>query len=873
MSTIVTTSHGISIDGEPALIQAGSLHYARLPSPELWEPVLQRIRMAGLNAVFVPFPWAYHCPAPGFHDFTGPRDIRPLLTAAERTGLWLIPYIGPWVGGGLDGGGIPAWLHRQPGTQSAVLPAASPKPASQLLRHVSAWWEQLLPLLQQQPNLLMVALHPGTTADLVPLPGYVASLVACVRSFGVRVPIAVPQACAAELPGEPWRDNVVLWAAMGQESLAQPRSQHQEEGVPTVAVMDVTLPLSWVGTRPAPLSRVGHPEHPRPLMAWAVGRGYPVTVVDPAHEGANWGWWSAVGRAMAYGYGAPASATSVPPDTYYSLRRLASTVETLGPLFGRCAPPDSDALAVDSGVPGLDDTGAGELSATPASVLAWSFREDAGAVAALVDGNGTGAIVQLALGEDGNQILVEDIPLAEGEIRILPLDWALSEGRLTSTTLEPVYRTIVAGRELIVLRNDVGGEVVLPGEFRRRHSRGPVYVERIREGVAVHFDPARIASIVLDGPGDNVLQLLVLAPERAARVWPLDDGWRTTPFYPAPWTPDEEAPARGLVIGPDFVFPEADGGFRFLAQDKGFGYRWGPWRGSDPHTWLSPMTWSVPTSLDLPPLTWESRPGAPEVQPDYDDRTWRSVAPGGQLTMEALGVDYGFVWYRAHFDAAATAVTLACRHACDLFLNGEHVAALNPPPAFGAVAPKTLPLPARHLREQNVLAMLVEHQGRHVSWDAAAAPHGLISFELDGGVVRDWRVRSGMHGTRRRQGFYGFADWSLITAPDSASGTGDITWHRATFDLSIPSNIAVPVFLVLDQTPTQCYVYLNGRLIGRIWYPRRAERRLWLPNGLLTCDGPNELLIAQWTRGASPGIGVARLEHGPVAAWHHESAV
>ncbi|MBN1246507.1 MAG: beta-galactosidase, partial [Anaerolineae bacterium] len=109
MLRVVVTPEAITLDGRPALIQAGALHYFRLPHAGLWSPVLDRIRMGGLNAVLVPLPWSYHSPEAGFHDFTGPRDLGRLFDDVERAGLWLIPHLGPWVGAGLDAGGLPAW--------------------------------------------------------------------------------------------------------------------------------------------------------------------------------------------------------------------------------------------------------------------------------------------------------------------------------------------------------------------------------------------------------------------------------------------------------------------------------------------------------------------------------------------------------------------------------------------------------------------------------------------------------------------------------------------------------------------------------------------------------------------------------------------
>jgi hypothetical protein len=330
------------------------------------------------------------------------------------------------------------------------------------------------------------------------------------------------------------------------------------------------------------------------------------------------------------------------------------------------------------------------------------------------------------------------------------------------------------------------------------------------------------------------------------------------------------------VIGPEFVLPQRDGGFRFLAGDRGFGYRWGPWRGSDPHTWLAPLIWQGPEPLDLPDLVWESRAGAPEVLPDDTasliPSAWSFAGPEGPLAMEDHGVARGFAWYRAHVSGPASAVTLTCRHACDLFLNGEHVATLNPPPDLGRASPKTLPLPRRRVRdEDNVLALLVENLGREEAWDRAAARHGLLACEIEGARGVRWQVKGGLTGEVEDQGVAGFADWDLIDQADAAGAADFVTWHRAAFKLALPRDHEAPLFLYLDRAPTKAYIYLNGQQIGRMWYPQDEQRYFWLPDGLLLRQGFNELLIAQWLRGARPGIGAARLVAGPALRWATEA--
>jgi hypothetical protein len=849
-----------TIDGRPALIQAGAIHYFRLPHPDLWAPVLSRMRMAGLNAAFVPLPWGYHSPAPGFHDFTGPRNVALLLDEIERAGLWLIPHIGPWIGMDLDAGGVPAWVLHTSGLAPACSSAVPPRPTPSFLRQVAAWWEHLFPLLLTRPNLLMLTVDPGCCTFEGAAAGdeagwlhrYLRPLLDLIRQTGCDVPCAMPQFAllqAADLDNA--TDKVVpffsLPAAAGG---GVPGSRSMHAGL---ALLDSMQPVSSMGERAAPFDRDAGAGDLRHQLAGAVAGGLTGLVLSPAHTGAPWGRGFGPGARACPGYRAPIQGSGALPDDYFQLRRTAMTIESLGNVLAE-GEPDPD------------------YHMRPASSLHAAVSSKAGTVV-WVEGVAKGdPFVQLfSAGDSGAERgvpLLEDIPAPPGSMALLPYAWRLSEGRLLATTLEPVLHTLVAGRELVILRNEVGGEVYLPPGFRSRSRRGPIFVERREHGISIHFDTARVASLVLDGP-TGTLQLLALEPRLSERVWPLDDAWRKTPFYPASWHAAPEEPARGVVIGPDFVLPQTDGAFRFLASAQGFGYRWGPWRGSDPNTWLAPVTWEGPDSLFLPPLVWESRPGAPEAMPEYDDRSWRTVLPGAPLDMAHHGLDYGFVWYRARIRGAPTAVTVACQHACDIFLNGVHIAALNSPPDYGEVRPKTLPLPSRYLRSENVLAILVENEGRSAPWNEATASYGLIVCEVEAGEVRSWRIREGLTGEARVQGFHGYANWELLAGAEGNA----ITWHRARFDLRLPADYVVPLFLFLDGTPTRCYGYLNGVLIARLRYPQDRQRHFWLPDGLLRRAATNELLIAQWTRGARPGIGTAALEMGVPLVWRREAGV
>src|SRR5262245_13028164 len=113
--TVTYDHYSLKIDGQRVYLWAGEFHYWRLPSPDLWRDVLQKLKAAGYNATSIYFDWGYHSPKPGVFDFTGVRDVEKLLDIADEVGIYVIARPGPYINAETDSGGFPGWLTTQKG--------------------------------------------------------------------------------------------------------------------------------------------------------------------------------------------------------------------------------------------------------------------------------------------------------------------------------------------------------------------------------------------------------------------------------------------------------------------------------------------------------------------------------------------------------------------------------------------------------------------------------------------------------------------------------------------------------------------------------------------------------------------------------------
>src|SRR6266536_5859490 len=82
--------YSLSVDGKRVFLWSGELHPYRLPSPDLWRDVLQKMKANGFNAVSIYVDWGFHSPKPGVYDFTGVRDLDRFLHIATEVGIYVI---------------------------------------------------------------------------------------------------------------------------------------------------------------------------------------------------------------------------------------------------------------------------------------------------------------------------------------------------------------------------------------------------------------------------------------------------------------------------------------------------------------------------------------------------------------------------------------------------------------------------------------------------------------------------------------------------------------------------------------------------------------------------------------------------------------
>ncbi|WP_328540666.1 beta-galactosidase [Streptomyces sp. NBC_00344] len=141
-SAVNSSAHKVTFDGYSFLVDgkrtylwSGEFHYFRLPSPDLWLDIFQKMKAAGFNATSLYFDWGYHSPKPGVYDFSGVRDVDKLLDMAEEAGLYVIARPAPYINAEVDSGGLPGWMTSKAGHNRTDDP--------QFLKYSDEWLSQI----------------------------------------------------------------------------------------------------------------------------------------------------------------------------------------------------------------------------------------------------------------------------------------------------------------------------------------------------------------------------------------------------------------------------------------------------------------------------------------------------------------------------------------------------------------------------------------------------------------------------------------------------------------------------------------------------------------------------------------------------------
>jgi beta-galactosidase GanA len=890
--------YSVSVDGQRILLWGGEFHYFRLPSPELWRDVLEKIRAGGFNGVSLYFDWAYHSPAPGVYDFTGVRDIDRLLRLTEELGLYVVVRPGPYINAEVTGGGFPAWLKQVPGRARSSDPGYTAA--------YRDWLGHVNPIIARHQVtrggsvlLYNVENEYAVNTDA----GYMTDLQNQARTAGITVPITHNACCDAASWSSSWGTGPGAVQIPGVDDYPQSfECQTPQvwgpwgEGVTERLRDDAPVYAAEYQGGAIDLNRAGYPgcrvlTGPDYMKFFyksnLVASGATLFGYYMAFGGTNWGWLGQPNDVYtSYDYGAAITESRQLTAKYDEFKRqgyFATTVAPLTKTDPATAPPSANPAVATSARANPDSRTQFVLvrhtdrasSTDEATMLDWATPDGRYAVPARVNGR---------------------------DAKVLVAGYDLGGQRLVWSSSEIMTHVFTGGRDVALLygRDGESGSTVL-----RYRSRPEV---RVLDGtVRSVFDPATgdlrldyvhsgLSRVLVSGGGRRPMLLLLGTDETAAQFWRVDTNAgpilvRGTSLARSARVDgdtvrlraDTAAPGEVEVFGPASTRRLVVGGEAVRLRQTTSGSLLGRLSGPGP--------------VRLPELTgWRYRAEAPESAVNFDDSRWTtadrttSTSPLPPKTLPVLyagdyGFDYGHVWYRGHFTAtgAETSVSLNAitgkNGIYQVWLNGRYLgvanggteadsdAPVNPDPG-----PGNFPIPPGLLSPgaPAVLSVLVENMGHNDDWIADdnrfKQPRGLVGASVAGTTAPiGWRIQGAprdrsdsVRGPLNNGGLFGErAGWHLpgtdgrgwrpVGSPADGALEPGIAWYRTTFRLDLPREADVSVGLRFGGDTSRHYrvlVFLNGWNVGKYVNDVGPQRDFVLPAGLLAEHGDNTLALA-----------------------------
>ncbi|KAA8908987.1 beta-galactosidase [Sphaerosporella brunnea] len=837
VSKVVEWDHySLKIHGERVFLWSGEIHYWRVPVPELWEDILQKIKAGGFNAVGLYSHWGYHSAADdGVVDFeSGAHDFKPIFEIAKRLGLWVVFRPGPYVNAETTAGGFPGWLTT--GEYGTL--------RNNDTRYTQAWGKYMTAIAEyvgeyqitKGGNIILYQLenefgeqwtNPDTKEPNLPAIAYNTLLQENARENGIDIPT--------------FSNNPNMWTRSWSHDYSGPRVggdldiyglDHYPEcwscdlaectatngnGHHAFSVFEYythfqqTSPTQpqfmpefqggaynpWGGPQGGCASNTGT-EFVNVFYRHNVAQKVVAMNLYMLFGGTSWGGLPAPVVATSYDYAAPISEGRELGAKFYETKLLGLQL--------RVARDLTMTELVNNGTEYTDNT-AIYTTELRNPVTNGGFYFTRHALSYSYDKDTFKISVNTSLGSLIIPQYAPPITLNGRESKILPTDFRLGSLHLIYSTAELLTASILDGKPVLVLWAPAGesAEFQLGGAKRGFTASRGVKIIPKTHGVVVAIDSVAGSSTVEFADGTRVV---VVSRDVAYTTWnpaltndPFSRAEDTVIVFGPQLVRSAEIKDRTLVLTGDNANATSIEVFAPARVNKL------TFNGAVLHTKRSvhgSLLTSLPASAvtvetlqsSLPRLkAWKYSDALPERGAEYDDSRWvlanhtSTLAERQPDTFPVLYSDeYGFhsgpLMFRGHFSGAPKWVFLSviggAASGWSAYVNGYYLGSAPGKYVIGdlGINNLTLPIPASAFNPSTggggVLTVVADHTGKDLR-DGALEPRGILNATLSSGEFTHWKIAGAAGGERNIDPIRG----TLAEGGLHAERAG---WHLPGFD-------------------------------------------------------------------------------------------
>ena len=199
--------YSLMVNGKRVFIKSGAFHYFRTPGENMARDRFMKMKAGGYNTVDIYFNWNYHSPRQGEYDFSGIKDVRKVLKAAQDIGLFVIARPGPFINAEVNAGGLPFWLLKMEDVIPRNRIGTEYHYSEKYMEYITEWYDHIIPIIREFDNIILFQIENEYATDTME-EDYMRTLYKMARERGITCPIFHNDAYFAGL----WADCVDIYA-------------------------------------------------------------------------------------------------------------------------------------------------------------------------------------------------------------------------------------------------------------------------------------------------------------------------------------------------------------------------------------------------------------------------------------------------------------------------------------------------------------------------------------------------------------------------------------------------------------------------------------------------------------------------------------
>ena len=676
--------YSLMIDGKRVFIKSGAFHYFRTPGEEMAKDRFLKMKAGGYNAVDIYFNWNYHSSEQGVYDFSGIKDVRKVLKAAQDAGLFVIARPGPFINAEVNAGGLPFWLLKMPDVIPRNRVGTEYRYSPKYMECIAEWYDHIIPIIREFDNVILFQIENEYATDTME-PDYMQELYKMARDRGITCPIFHNDAYFAGL----WADCVDIYALDLYPYINPTQNWKQdnfcfdtldnvedifrcakEDSPPYIAEMQSGWFDKWDGLGYKHMREALGDEHINIMNKTALSQGVTLFNHYMAAGGTNWGDLACDEVYTSYEFCAPLDEFGVPQSNFYKAKEFNYFLDSFD--LTCTEPKDFDFYQENIYAKMRHDN---------INDCDWLFLRNMNPE-------------------------ITDINLPDGKVvKLKPYDMKICSCNLKLMGCEIEF----SDSEIFArLKNDKE-EVI----FFIADKNSNIY---IKDKGVMSADRKDFENYTFEADGKTT-QIVFLTKKMADRSWFLKDK---------------------MIFNADYVLPNGA-----AAVDKNTEIAYFDLKHKFAKKSCLVTEFKQYNKLETLKIS-DIKFCSPEIDIDYDYSSWKPI--GEKTDSLSCGLYDEFVWYKAQIPNNLKEITLSARHLFAVYINGKEVLNRNSYKIEKLQeVPETISIPLEGLkiltRERNELTILVQNLGFDKGFSGDTNnPRGLVIFETEPKVPIEFKV-------------------------------------------------------------------------------------------------------------------------------------